>query len=93
MILRLNPPKAIRPRLGLPGDTPALVDALHALNRAGLLPANTSSRWRLPCPRCGRWTAVTQQQHDDYWPPASVCGRCRAEWISDHPDWAAKWDW
>jgi hypothetical protein len=63
-------------RRSLPGDTPELVAALHALNDAGLLPPNLGfSFHRGPCPRCGRATAVGPGDSP------SVCTACRAEWI------------
>lgn len=90
-LAKLTPPRQIRPQTRLPGDTPAIIDALHALSRAGLLPANTVSYYSMPCPRCGRLTSVSRSQYLDCWPPPSVCNRCRAEWIRDHPDWIARW--
>lgn len=90
-LLKLSDPKGVRPRLRMPGDTPELIEQLHLLSRAGLLPPNTVGCWAMPCPRCGRMTGVTYEQQRDCWPPVSVCGRCRSEWIREHPDWIAKW--
>jgi hypothetical protein len=69
----------IAPKTWLPGDTPGLVRALHALSEAGLLEPNIHAadvRTR-PCPRCGRATVV--------WGgiPPSVCTGCRAEYHRD----------
>jgi hypothetical protein len=74
-----NQPAVIVPKTWLPGDTPGLVRALHALSAANLLEANTyaaDARTR-PCPRCGRATAVWRGQ------PPSVCTGCRAEYHRD----------
>lgn len=72
-------------RRGLPGDSPALVKALHELNAAGMLSPNHLDRFypsgsptsAAPCPRCGRLTAV------EPWGIPSVCTACRAEWVSE----------
>jgi hypothetical protein len=63
----------------LPGDTPELVRALHALNAAGLLEPNiyAADAHTLPCPGCGRQTAVWRGQLP------SVCTGCRAEYHRD----------
>jgi hypothetical protein len=67
-------------RRSLPGDTPELVQQLHALNAAGLLPPNCldESRPTGRCPRCGRLTAIAQ-----WYDVPSVCTGCRADWMSD----------
>jgi hypothetical protein len=77
-------------RRSLRGDTPGLVAALHALNDAGLLPANpVTPEWasRGPCPRCGRLTAVR------HWGDVpTVCAACRAEWIADQLEFVTRWN-
>jgi hypothetical protein len=77
-VVRANP-AVIVPKLRLPGDTAELVRALHALNAAGLLEPNVYARGArtLPCPRCGRQTAVWG------WRLPSVCTGCRAEYHRD----------
>jgi hypothetical protein len=64
----------------LPGDTPAVVSALHALNAAGVLPLNKPAEgWPIaPCPRCGRATAIAR-----WGDLPSVCTGCRAEFITE----------
>jgi hypothetical protein len=77
-----------RTRRVLPGDTPELVGALHALNDAGLLQPNSVAGWDVtkPCPRCGRETAA-----DRYCMP-SVCTGCRAELVACDPSWDGDWN-
>jgi hypothetical protein len=63
----------------LPGDTRALVAALHVLNDAGLLRLNeVTPSWasRAPCPRCGRLTAAGESDLP------TVCAACRGEWLA-----------
>jgi hypothetical protein len=66
----------------LPGDTPALISALHDLNTEGLLVPNmvVVPDWlRRSCPRCGRLTAVNRSA--DF---PTVCTGCRAEWLQEN---------
>jgi hypothetical protein len=67
-------------RRSLPGDTPGTVQALHALNAAGLLRPNAmAGGWPSgPCPRCGRLTAVAR-----WGDLPSVCTGCRSEWPAE----------
>jgi hypothetical protein len=79
--LRRQLVQGVVPKCRLPGDTPGLVRALHALNDAGLLKPNCYgvNETTRPCPRCGRLTAVWR------WTPPwvsvarSVCTGCRVE--------------
>lgn len=63
-------------RWSLPGDTRALVGALHQLSESGALPPNkVTPGWPQGlCPRCGRLTAVTR-----WGDIPTVCTGCRAE--------------
>jgi hypothetical protein len=72
-------PVLIGQKTRLPGDTPGLVRALHALSAAGLLEPNCVARGErmAPCPRCGRPTAVWRDV------PPGVCTGCRAEYHRD----------
>jgi hypothetical protein len=70
------------PKRSLPGDTPELVEALHALNRAGALLPNCldDSRPAGRCPRCGRLTAIKH-----WYDIPSVCTGCRADGLVQVP--------
>jgi hypothetical protein len=72
----------VNPRYSLPGDTPELAGALHALTKAGMRPANRidPGTRTAACPRCGRMTAIGWR----YSPP-TVCTGCRAEWMANAP--------
>jgi hypothetical protein len=70
----------VNPRYSLPGDTPELVAALHALTKAGMRPPNRidPGARTAACPRCGRMTVIGWR----YRPP-TVCTGCRAEWMAN----------
>jgi hypothetical protein len=67
-------------RRSLPGDTSELVQQLHVLNAAGVLPPNHLAEGfpHGKCPRCGRATALA-----GWYDVPSVCTGCRADWMSE----------
>jgi hypothetical protein len=76
------------PKLRLPGDTPGLLAALHALTRAGLLAPNTYAADVVakPCPRCGRNTATWRDVK------VSVCTACRVERLAVSASSLGEWN-
>lgn len=96
----------IRPKRILPGDTPRLFAALHALAEAGLLPSNGCNtsltegglRRSGPCPRCGRETACNYWDADQRrWieTEPTVCTGCRWAEFADaaRSHWALSPEW
>jgi hypothetical protein len=70
-------------RRSLLGDTAVTVEALHALNVAGMLAPNCMAEgWPVGnCPRCGRLTAVM-----NWGDMPTVCTGCRAARFGERHD-------